>query len=102
MFHQNITGRKSTNLDSFFFDDETLVFLLAKNGEGRDINIIEGVMGYYDGILEKGLSLRASTWDISQKTHTPVILVVNAKGASESVIAVIHGFRTFIKDNFLN
>ena len=31
----------------FFFDQDTLCFLLAKNASGCDVSIIEGVMGYY-------------------------------------------------------
>ena len=59
MFHREIIGAKSSNLDPFFFDDDTLRFLLAQNGAGKDVTVIEGVMGYYDGI---GLdSSRAST-----------------------------------------
>ena len=99
MFHAQITGRKSSNLDSFLFDRNTLKYLLAKNGAEHDINIIEGVMGFYDGILENGLGTRGSTYEISQITHTPVILTVSARGAAASVLAVIHGFMTFIPDN---
>ena len=50
MFHREIIGAKSSNLDPFFFDDDTLRFLLAQNGAGKDVTVIEGVMGYYDGI----------------------------------------------------
>ena len=50
MFHTRITGTRSTNLDSFFFDDSTLTWLLAKNGKGCDVSVIEGVMGLYDGL----------------------------------------------------
>ena len=50
MFHSRIIGAKSQNLDSFFFDDNTLRFLLAENSMGCDVTVIEGVMGYYDGL----------------------------------------------------
>ena len=50
MFHRSVIGAPSTNLDPFFFDENTLRFLLAKNGAGRDITVVEGVMGYYDGL----------------------------------------------------
>ena len=46
MFHREIIGAKSSNLDPFFFDDDTLRFLLAQNGAGKDVTVIEGVMGY--------------------------------------------------------
>lgn len=97
MFHSRIIGAKSQNLDSFFFDDNTLRFLLAENSVGCDVTVIEGVMGYYDGL---GLTqTRASTYEIAQKTSSPVILVVNAHGAALSVLAVVHGFLHFLPGN---
>ena len=50
MFHSRIIGAKSSNLDLFFFQENTLKYLLAKNGADRDISVIEGVMGFYDGM----------------------------------------------------
>ena len=97
MFHSRIIGAKAANLDSYFFDDNTLRFLLAQNGADRDISIVEGVMGYYDGM---GLtSTRGSTYSVARITQTPVVLVVGAKGASLSVLATIQGFLDFCPDN---
>lgn len=97
MFHSRIIGAKSANLDSYFFDKNTLNYLLARSGEDRDVSIVEGVMGFYDG-----LSLttpRASTCEVANLTESPVVLVVGAKGASLSVLATIHGFLTFVPEN---
>ena len=49
MFHSRIIGARSGNLDGFFFSENTMRLLLAKNSADRDISVIEGVMGYYDG-----------------------------------------------------
>lgn len=49
MFHKKIIGVSSRNLDSFFCDDNTLKYLLSENSKDRDISVIEGVMGFYDG-----------------------------------------------------
>ncbi len=96
MFHSRIIGAKSGNLDLSFFDENTLRFLLAKNAADRDISIIEGVMGYYDGM---GLTTtHASTYHVASVTHSPVVLVVNAKGVSLSVLATIQGFLTLYPD----
>ena len=93
MFHSRIIHAASSNLDSVFFDPETLKYLLARNGAGRDISIIEGVMGYYDGL---GLdSVKGSTFEIARLTDSPVILVVNARGAALSVLAEVYGFLHF-------
>ena len=97
MFHSRIIGAKSSNLDSFFFEDDTLRFLLSQNGARCDVTVIEGVMGYYDGL---GLSTtRASTYELAQKTNSPVVLVINARGAALSVLASVQGFLQFLPEN---
>lgn len=95
MFHSRIIGAQSANLDSFFFSENTLNELLSINAQ--DINIIEGVMGYYDGL--DMLEGRASTYEVAKLTESPVVLVVGAKGASLSVIAVIQGFLSLMPEN---
>ena len=97
MFHSRVIGAKSSNLDSFFFDRDTMRYLLAHNGQNCDITVIEGVMGYYDGL---GLtSTRASTYEAARETESPVVLVVNARGAALSVVAAVQGFLDFAPDN---
>lgn len=97
MFHSRVIGAKSSNLDSFFFDRNTMRYLLAHNGQDCDITVIEGVMGYYDGL---GLtSTRASTYETARETESPVVLVVNARGAALSVVAAVQGFLDFAPDN---
>ncbi|MCF0141829.1 MAG: cobyrinate a,c-diamide synthase [Parasporobacterium sp.] len=97
MFHSRITGSPSSNLDTFFFDENTLNYLLSENGKANEINIIEGVMGFYDGLdMEKSI---ASTYEAAKLTHSPVVLTVGARGASLSVLAVIQGFLSFLPEN---
>jgi cobyrinic acid a,c-diamide synthase len=72
-------------------------YLFAKNSEGCDISVIEGVMGYYDGL---GISsTKSSTYEVARVTDTPVVLIVNARGASLSVLAQIKGFTEFRADS---
>ena len=97
MFHSRVIGAPSSNLDPYFFDEGTMNYLLARNGEGRDVNVIEGVMGFYDGLdFTQG---RASTYEVARKTGTPVVLVADARGASLSVLAVIRGFLDFLPES---
>ncbi|MCR5611620.1 MAG: cobyrinate a,c-diamide synthase [Clostridiales bacterium] len=98
MFHRSALGVPSTNLDPFFFDENTLRFLLASHGAEKELTVIEGVMGYYDGL---GATSRASTYEAAKKTATPVILTVNAKGASLSVLAAVKGFSEFEPDSLI-
>ena len=97
MFHSRIIGAKSANLDPYFFDPDTLNYLLARNGADRDLSIIEGVMGFYDGLSLS--SARASTYEVAKITKSPVVLIVDARGASLSVLAVIAGFLDFLPDS---
>lgn len=93
MFHSRIIGAKSSNLDLFFYPENTAKFLLAKNARDCGITVLEGVMGYYDGL---GLtSDRASAYHVAKATRTPTVLVVNAAGASLSVLATLEGFARF-------
>ena len=99
MFHSRIIGAKSSNLDPFFFDENTLRFLLAQNASGCDVTVIEGVMGYYDGL--GGSTDRASSYEVAERTHTPVILVADGQGRSFSTLAAVRGFLNFRPDSHI-
>ena len=92
MFHKNVIGVDSHNLDSFFCDENTLRFLL--NEYAADISIIEGVMGYYDGVNGRG-----SAHSVSLITETPSVLVINCRGMSDSLGAAASGFLNYRKNN---
>jgi cobyrinic acid a,c-diamide synthase len=96
MFHSKVIGTKSGNLDSFFTDSETLKHLLIQNSAGTDISVLEGVMGYYDGI---GFSEEGSTYSVAAITKTPAILILDAKGISNSLGAILKGFLTYKPDS---
>lgn len=94
MFHSKILNVSSRNLDGFFTDKNTLKYLLDINSRDSYISVIEGVMGFYDGYGGK-----ASAFDISNDTATPVILVIDCSGMSGSVGAVINGYLNYKKPN---
>lgn len=93
MFHSEVIGAKSRNLDLFMEGEDTARYLLYKNAEGCDIAVLEGVMGYYDGLA--GKSAEASSWAVARATQTPAVLVVDCKGMSVSAAAVAKGFISF-------
>ncbi|MBR2284131.1 MAG: cobyrinate a,c-diamide synthase [Ruminococcus sp.] len=92
MFHRQVIGVRSHNLDSFFCDDDTLRYILCENSRGCSAAVIEGVMGFYDGG-------DASAHSVSAITGTPVILVIDCKGMSDSIGAVMSGFLNYRKPN---
>lgn len=97
MFHSEILGIKSRNLDLFFNGEDTAKYLLCKNSGAAGLAVLEGVMGYYDGLA--GKSTDCSSYDLAKKTETPVILVVDCKGMSVSIAALIKGFLEMRKDH---
>lgn len=94
MFHTKVTGVPCRNLDLHFFSGDTLRCLLAENG--REVAILEGVMGYYDGI---GMTSKASTYEVAKVSRTPTVLVVSAGGAARSLLAAIEGFLNLEADS---
>lgn len=90
MFHSKVIGVPSHNLDSFFCDDDTIRYLLADNGRNSNISVVEGVMGYYDDVNGRG-----SAYSIAEITDTPAVIVINCKGMSGSIGAVMKGFLTY-------
>lgn len=92
LFHSRVIGAKSGNLDLFFTDKETATSLLQRNAEDCDVAILEGAMGYYDGIA---LTDEASAFHLASATQTPVILVCDGRGVSLSICAEITGFMNY-------
>lgn len=96
MFHSEIIGAKSRNLDLFFCGENRVRALLYENGSGTELSIIEGVMGYYDGM---GMTSRAGAYDLARATGTPAVLVADAKGCALSLAALVKGFASFRSDS---
>lgn len=87
MFHRKVLGINGGNLDSFFQDRDGIRKALFNSGV--EYAVIEGVMGIYDG-LELSSS-KASAYDIASITDTPIILVIDGKGAGRTLISSIKG-----------
>lgn len=93
LFHSEVIGATQGNLDLFFTDENTLCAHMADVAADCDISVIEGVMGYYDGL---GVSSdEASAYHVATATQSPVLLVVDVGGACLSVCALIRGFVQF-------
>lgn len=97
MFHRSVLGISSGNLDSYFSSPEEIRARVARETETADMTVVEGVMGYYDGL--GGDRTQASTYEIAAVTETPAVLVINGKGAGLSLAALVKGFLEFRKDS---
>ena len=92
-FHQKIAGIPSVNLDAFMMNEEQVKWIYTKYFD-KDIAIMEGVMGYYDG-MDKG----SSAYDIAKITQVPSLLVLDAGGSYITISAILKGMCEFRKDN---
>ena len=99
MFHSRVIGTKSRNLDTFFTEPEVTRYLLSRNAKDCEFAVMEGVMGFYDGVA--GTTTRASAYDLAKTTDTPVILIVNSRGMSVSLAAYVKGFLEYKKDSHI-
>ena len=99
MFHSRVIGTKSRNLDTFFTVPKVTKYLLTRNARDCEVAVMEGVMGFYDGVA--GTTTRASAYDLAKVTDTPVILIVNSRGMSVSLAAYVKGFLEYKKDSHI-
>lgn len=97
MFHRTVLGVDTGNLDTFFADADAIGRILARDTKDAELIVMEGVMGYYDGV--GGTTTMASSYELSKVTKTPVVLIVDAKGASVTLAAIIRGIMEYKKDS---
>ncbi len=85
--HTLVTGQVSRNLDLWMAGAEFSHQCFTVNSAHADIAVIEGVMGMFDGGESSSAALAAAL-------KVPIILVLDARSAAESVAAVLKGFET--------
>ncbi|WP_417769466.1 cobyrinate a,c-diamide synthase [Stappia sp.] len=88
-FHAAASGRPCVNLDPFAMRSELLGALAARQARDADILVVEGVMGLFDGAADG----TGSTADLAARLSLPAVLVVDAAKQSQSVAALVRGFR---------
>jgi len=88
-FHEAATGRSSITLDGFAMPIATIRGLAA-HGEGEWL-VVEGTMGVFDGVAGGG----GATADVAVALDWPILLVVEASGAAQTIAALAHGIANF-------
>ena len=87
------SGRPAANLDTWMMGGAGgAAAEHDRAAEGAGASVIEGVMGYYDGMGDEGAH---STYHVARAVGAPVVLVVNAGGAAHSVAAAALGFARY-------
>lgn len=93
MFHRAVLGVESHNLDLFFSAPQIARALYARHAAGHGAAVVEGAMGYYDGL--GGVTDTASAWQLADTLDLPALLVVRPKGASLTLAAELRGLTAF-------
>ncbi|MFD7655423.1 cobyrinate a,c-diamide synthase [Actinosynnema sp. NPDC059797] len=92
-YHAVATGRPGRNLDPVMVGEHRVPALFAHGARGCDIAVVEGVMGLFDGRVDtEGVG---STAHVAKLLAAPVLFVVDARGQSRSLAALLHGFRGY-------
>ncbi|MBX7430879.1 cobyrinate a,c-diamide synthase [Mycobacterium sp. Y57] len=96
-YHALAAGRPGRNLDPVLVGDALIGPLYRHGSDDADIVVVEGVMGLFDGRIGAAATgtARGSTAHVAALLGAPVVLVVDARGQSHSVAALLHGFATF-------
>lgn len=96
-YHGLAAGRPGRNLDPVLVGENLIGPLYAHGTSGADIAVVEGVMGLFDGRIGPAATTPAagSTAHVAGLVGAPVVLVVDARGQSQSIAALLHGFSTF-------
>jgi cobyrinic acid a,c-diamide synthase len=92
-YHSAVCGFPCRNLDTWLLAPEAIRELFHRAMAGKDMAVIEGVMGLYDGA--NGNDDAGSTAQLAKLLGLPVILVLDASKSSRSVGAMALGFKTF-------
>ncbi|MGW5106764.1 cobyrinate a,c-diamide synthase [Nocardia sp. NPDC004123] len=97
-YHGLAAGRPGRNLDPVLVGPDRVVPLYRHGSQGCDLAVVEGVMGLFDGRIDEHHTepvAEGSTAQIAAMLGAPVILVVDARGHSQSLAALLHGFATY-------
>ncbi len=93
MFHRMATHGASYNLPPWMVDEDTLNYLYEKRSFGRDISIVEGVMGYFDGHSFE--SIEGSSAHLAGILEIGAVIIMDASSMALTAAALIEGLMRF-------
>lgn len=91
MFHTAACGKPCFNLDAWAMAGPQIAALSNQ----RELQIIEGAMGLFDGAPPDGAG---STAHLARLLKLPIVLVIDASSMAQSVAALIKGFASHDAD----
>ena len=89
------SGRQCDNLDFYLMGHDEIRATFARRMAGADIGIIEGNKGLYDGLDLDGSNSNAA---LARLLHSPVVLVIDARGMTRGIAPLILGYQAFEPD----
>lgn len=92
-FHKKVCNNSSINLDTFMMSQEQVKWMFDKYAD-EEMAILEGVMGFYDG-MDKG----CSAYDVSTLLQIPTLMILDGSCTYITISAVLKGLRTYTHDN---
>ena len=92
-YHQLACGVPSRNLDTWLIPHRTVLELFQRAASRRQISVVEGVMGVFDG--HSSLTEDGSTAELAKLLDIPVVLVADAGKVARSVAAEVLGYQQF-------
>ena len=98
LFHRSVLGISSNNLDVFLAGEDGVREVFARHSRGHGAAVMEGVMGFYDGVRRFGIEEAgefASAHHVADLLDVPAVLVLRPKGAALTMAAVIKGAAEF-------
>lgn len=84
--------RYCRNLDFYMMRPDEIGTTVASHANRADLALIEGNKGLYDGLDLDGSSSNAA---LAILLHTPVVLVIDARGMTRGVAPLILGYQQF-------
>ena len=97
MFHRQVIGVPSRNLDTFFSGADQIRELYGYDRESFSYSVIEGAMGLYDGL--GGTQKEGSAYHLAQTLDLPVVLVLDARGMGRTMVALLAGMLQYDRDH---
>ena len=97
MFHRQVIGVPSRNLDTFFSGADQIRELYGYDRESFSYSVIEGAMGLYDGL--GGTQKEGSAYHLAQTLDLPVVLVLDARGMGRTMVALLAGILQYDRDH---
>lgn len=92
-YHTIVTGEYSRNLDTWMLGKESALELYRRAMREKDIAVVEGVMGLFDG--RYATADDGSTSELAKLLEAPVILVVDSRKGARSIAAIVKGYQDF-------